>query len=40
MPNAVRCGSCDSMVARGLRDCRIGGEQVRDNQPEPDPLAI
>jgi rubrerythrin len=38
IPEAVRCTNCDSMVARGLSNCQICGEQVRDNQP--DPLAI
>jgi hypothetical protein len=38
IPEAVRCTNCDSMVARGLSNCQICGEQVRGN--EPDPLAI
>ena len=38
IPEAVRCTNCDSMVARGLSNCQICGEQVPDNQP--DPLAI
>lgn len=38
VPEAVRCTNCDSMVARGLNNCQICGEQVRNNQP--DPLAI
>lgn len=38
IPDAVRCDNCDSMVARGLANCQICGEQVRDNPP--DPLAI
>ncbi len=38
IPEAVRCDNCDSMVARGLSNCQICGERVRDNLP--DPLAI
>jgi hypothetical protein len=38
IPEAVRCDNCDSMVARGLPNCQICGERVREN--EPDPLAI
>lgn len=35
IPEAVRCEKCGSVVTRGLANCQICGERVRDNLPDP-----